>query len=153
MRLARRGAVALVALICLAAAGRLTRPAAPVAPAPATFPFPTRPATPFERLLRQAWKLRSRALRAEIDERDTLETWDQDGSPGVDPSTLRSEALARDRSGDLRLAHRAAQAAAALARTPAETHRVGVLLQLIDRELGDPQAEPALLRSRHRTPP
>jgi hypothetical protein len=128
--------MALLGLIVVLAAGWLRMPASPPRSA-STAPFlRARPNTPFERSLRQGWKLRSRALLTEIREREALESWDPRASAGLEESTLRSESLARDRSGDMRRAREAARCAQALAQTPAQAHRAAVLLLLIERELG-----------------
>jgi hypothetical protein len=128
--------IVLLGLIVVLTAGRLMMPASPPRGASAAPSLRARPNTPFERSLRQGWKLRSHALLTEIREREALESWDPSASTGLQESTLRSESLASDRSGDMRRAREAAHQAGALARTPTEAHRAAVLLLLIERELG-----------------
>jgi hypothetical protein len=138
MKLSNQGLLALLAFALLSALviERHTMPSLPPARMSAALLPPSRPATLFERSLRQAWKLRSRALLEEIREREALESWDPTATAGLDEGRLRRESLASDASGDLRRARTAARPAAALARTTMEAGRAASLLVLIERDLG-----------------
>lgn len=127
--------VAALGLLLLPAAGRHLSPAPPRSLASIAHSPLTRPNTPFERSLRQGWKLRSQALLAEIGECKALGSWGPRAAAGVDETTLREETLAQDRSGDLQRARAAAEKAAILARTPAEGRRAAMLRLLIERDL------------------
>ena len=143
MKLRNQVLLALLAagLLSVAVIERHAVPSPPPPGIPAALLPPPRPATPFERSLRQGWKLRSRALLAEIRAREALESWDPTVTAGPEGS-LRSEYLAQDGSGDLRRARAAARTAAALARTPMEARRAALLLALIERDLSSPPRAP-----------
>src|SRR6266851_2378967 len=98
------------------------RHAIPAPPPPhfsAALLSPTRPATPFERSLRQGWHLRMGAWDVADRDRYQLEEWDPGLLESTHPEGLRRQLLARDRGGYLRRARSAGRRAAALARTPA----------------------------------
>jgi hypothetical protein len=136
MKPAKQVIMALVSLIVVLTAVRLIIPAPPPRSDSTVPSLLVRPNTPFERSLRQGWKRRSRALVAEIGEREALESWDPKVDAGLEKTTVRNESLVSDRSGELRQAHEVARQAARLARTPSEARRAAALLRLIERDLG-----------------
>jgi hypothetical protein len=102
---------------------------------------PSQPSTPFERSLRQAWMLRTRATLAEDRQREMVQDWDPRAATGSVPESMRRLDLARDPSGKLREARTAAEQAAVLASTATERYRAVWLLARIDCYLGDHRGE------------
>jgi tetratricopeptide (TPR) repeat protein len=139
-RIPRRSLVSLLVLVGLFLRLVWLRATAPDTTPARLVPAPP-PHTPTEIALRKAWGYQVRAQNAVNQERYTLEDWDPQASRGLDPEVWRLQFLAHDSNGDLRRARDWARRAAALARTPAEAYAAADLQVLLDREVGDRQAE------------
>jgi hypothetical protein len=112
-------------------------------PPGATFLMPLPPrSTPADRALREAQEWRLQAMWVADQEREAQEACDPDPITSVDREAERRRRLiARDRCGYLGRARSAAQQAAALARTPAETYRAAALLARLECYTGHHQEE------------
>jgi hypothetical protein len=117
------------------------------APMPEVLSPPPRSRTPYETAWQTArwhWMLCQEAACRQL---ERLEPWDPAMAEPINVEIWRRQFLARDTSGYLRRARKAAVQAQVLARTPHQAYRATLMRLRIERDAGHPPAE---LRQAHR---